>query len=39
MLIRELRGVFLQRDLAERFGICRSTVSEIQSGKRWKYAR
>jgi hypothetical protein len=33
--IRELKGVLLQREIAELYGIKRTQVSRIHSGKRW----
>ncbi len=36
--IRDLRGYYSSRRLAEMYGICCSTISEIQTGKRWKDA-
>jgi len=34
--IRELRGQYKQRELAEMFGVSRSNISLIQNGKHWR---
>jgi hypothetical protein len=34
--IRDLKGYYPTRKLAMLYGICHSTISEIQAGKRWK---
>ena len=36
--IIEAKGKYLQRELAEMFGVADSCISRIQSGKRWSHA-
>jgi len=37
--IRAMNGVISHRILANKFGVCRQTVSDIASGKKWKHVK
>ena len=37
LAIRAAKGVLLQRELAEKFGVTREAISLIQTGKNWAY--